>query len=129
MGGSGPPLKHMNNLILTIAELVIKMLKKRNLEAGKKLHEETHANYRIYKNLEVIKKNTASLEDKLSLANTILEGVQKEAEDKVPKAVEILKDKTNIFDKFRDKIFRTSINPVEEDVRRLKEKIEWDSQK
>jgi len=106
-GGLRPPTKHMNRLILAIAELVIKMLKKRNLEASEKLHAETYANYRIFKNIEKIKEDTARLEDKLALATTILDGVKTVAGDKVPKAVEIIKEKADAFSSFREKIFRT----------------------
>ena len=119
MGGSGPPLKHMNRLILAIAELVIKMLKKRNLEASEKLHAETYANYRIFKNIEKIKEDTLRLEDKLALATTILDGVKTVAGDKVPKAIEILAEKASIFDSFRDKIHRTPMVPVQDDVMNL----------
>ena len=118
-GGLRPPTKHMNRLILAIAELVIKMLKKRNLEASEKLHAETYANYRIFKNIEKIKEDTARLEDKLALATTILDGVKTVAGDKVPKAVEILSEKANIFNNLKDRIYRNPVATVQDDAMNL----------
>lgn len=102
----------MRKLILTIAEIVIKMMKKRNLDLSKKLHEETHSQYQLFKKLEVARNKTVELEDKLALAETVLKGVEAVAGDKVPKAVEVLSDKVEAFNKHTDKIFRTPLNYV-----------------
>lgn len=95
------------------------MLKKRNLEASEKLHNETHANYKIFKNIEKIRQETERLEDKLALAETILGGVRTVAEDKVPKAVAVLEEKADMFNSFREKIYRDRITSAQGDISNL----------
>lgn len=85
----------MSKLILGIAEIVIKMLKKRNLEVSGKLHDETHAQYQLTKKIAETREKTAELEDKLALAEIVLGGLEQHAGGKIGKAAGVLEEKTS----------------------------------
>lgn len=77
------------------------MLKKRNFEESKTLHEEAHRQYQIQDKIEEATRKTAELEDRLALAEILLRSSESKSLDKIADASEVLRDKS---EKIRDVI-------------------------
>lgn len=83
----------MKKLILTIAKVVISLLEKRGLAESERLKEVVVHNHELTHKIETAKTKTAELEDKLALAELVLNGVEANSTGKIQKASDVLGDK------------------------------------
>lgn len=83
----------MKKLILTIAKVVISLMEKRGLAESERLHKAVVHNHEIAHKIEEAKTKTAELEDRLALAELVLNGVEANSTGKIQKASDVLGDK------------------------------------